>query len=63
MSEYRNVLEEAVNITSTNRGFRKMKHCGATYKQTKKGLFYFYRKRLVEEDGIPAKPLLSKFFL
>ena len=50
MSKYRKVLEEAVNVTSTNRTFR-------TTKQTKNGLSYFYPKRLVEEDGIHTKPL------
>ena len=57
MSKYRKVLEEAVNITSTNRGFRTIKHSVATYEQTKKGLSYFYPKRLVEEDGIHTQPL------
>ena len=57
MSKYRQVLEEAVNVTSTNRGFRTKKHSVATYEQTKKGLPYFYPKRLVEEDGIHIKPL------
>ena len=33
-----------------------MKHSVATYEQTKKGLFYFYPKRLVEENGIHTKP-------
>ena len=41
MSKYCKVLEEAVNVTSTNRGFRTMKHSVATYEQTKKGLSYF----------------------
>ena len=36
MSKYRKVLEEAVNVISTNRGFRTMKHSVATYEQTKK---------------------------
>ena len=49
MTKYRKVLEDAVNVTSTNRGFRTMKHSVATYEQTKKGLFHFYPKRLVEE--------------
>ena len=44
MSKYRKVLEEAVNVTSTNRGFRTMKHTVATYEQTKKGLSSFYPK-------------------
>ena len=57
MSKYRKVLKEAVNVTSTNRGFRTMKNSVATYEQTKKGLSYFYSKRLVEEDGIHTKPL------
>ena len=50
------VLEEAVNVTSTNRGIRSMTHSVATYKQTKKGLSFFYPKRLVEEDGRHTKP-------
>ena len=36
MSKYRKVLEEANNVTSTNRGFRTMKRIVATYEQTKK---------------------------
>ena len=66
MSKYRKVLEEAVNVTSTNRRFsivfRTIQHSvqtneRATYEQTKKGLSYFYPKRIVEEDGIHTKPL------
>ena len=38
MLKYRKVLEEAVNVTSTNGRFRTMKHSVATYEQTKKGL-------------------------
>ena len=57
MSKYRKLLEEAVNVNSTKRGFRTMKHSVATYEQTSKGLTYFYPKRLVEEDGIHTKPL------
>ena len=57
MATYRKVLEEAVNVTSTNRGFRTIQHSVATYEQTKKGLSYFYPKRIVEEDGINTKPL------
>ena len=57
MSNYRKVLEEAVNVTSTNRGYRTIQHSMATYEQTKKGLSYFCPKRIVEEDGIHTKPL------
>ena len=56
MSKYRKVLEEAVNVTSTNTGFRTIEHSAATYEQTKKRLSYFYPKRVVE-DGIHTKPL------
>ena len=37
ISKYRKVLQEAVNVTSTNRGFRTIQHSVATYEQTKKG--------------------------
>ena len=57
MSKYRKVLEEAINVISTNRGIRTIQHSVATYEQTKKGLSYFYTKRIVDEDGIHTKPL------
>ena len=57
MSNYRKASQEAVNVTSTNRGFLTIQHSVATYEQTKKGLSYFYPKRIVEEDGIHTKPL------
>ena len=57
MSKYCKVLEEAVNVTSTNREFRTNKHSVATYEQTKKRLSYFHPKRFVVEDGIHTKPL------
>ena len=57
MPEYRKALEEAVNVTSTNRSFRTIQHSVATYEQTKKNLSYFYPRRIVEEDGIHTKPL------
>ena len=47
MAKYRNVLEEAINLTSTNRGLRNINHMVAIYEQTKKGLNYFYQKRQV----------------
>ena len=56
MSNYRKVLEEAVEITSKNRGFRTMKHSVATYEKKKKGLSYFYPKCLAEEDEVHTKP-------
>ena len=57
LTKYRKVLSEQENITSTNRGFRTNNHSIATYEQTKKGLSYFYPKRIVEEDGIHTLPL------
>ena len=57
ISKYRKALEEAVNVTSTNRGFRSFQHSVATYEQTKKKPSYFYPKRIIEEDGIHTKPL------
>ena len=57
MSNYRKTLEEPVNVTSTNKGFRKIQHSVATYAQVKKGLSYCYPKRTVEEDGIHTKHL------
>ena len=57
MSKYRRVLDEAINLTSTNRGFRTINHMVATYEHTKKELSYFYPKRQVQDDGIHTKPL------
>ena len=60
LSKYRKMLEEFVNVTSTNRGVRTIQHNVAMYEQTKKGLSYFHPKRIVEEDGIHTKPLHSQ---
>ena len=57
MAKYRKVLDEFINVTSTNRGFRTVHHSVGTYEQTKKGLSYFYRKRIVDTDGIRTRPL------
>ena len=57
MSKYRRMLDEAINLTSTNRGFSTINHMVATYEQTRKGLSYFYPKRQVQDDGIHTKPL------
>ena len=57
MSKYRRVLNEAINLTSTNRGFRTINHTVSTKEQTKKGQSYFYPKRQVQVDGIHTKPL------
>ena len=56
-TKYRKVLKEFINVTSNNRGFRTVHHSVATYEQTKKGLSYFYPKRIVDTDGIHTRPL------
>ena len=56
LEKYRRVLNEKVNVTSNNRGFRTNNHSVATYEQVKKGLSYFYPKRIVETDGIHTQP-------
>ena len=57
MSKYRRFLDEPINLTSTNRGVRRINLMVATYEQTKKGLSYFYPKRQIQDDGIHTKPL------
>ena len=57
MEKYLRLMDEIINLTSTNRGFRTINHCVATYEQTKKGLYNFYPKRIVQSDGIHAAPL------
>ena len=57
MSKNRRVLDEAINLTSTNRGFRTINLMVVRYEQTKKRLSYFYPKRQVQDDGIHTKPL------
>ena len=57
IATYRRVLDEAINLKSTNRGFRTINHMVATYEQTKKGLSYFYSKRQGQDDRIHTKPL------
>ena len=52
LEKYRRVMEDIIILTSTNRGFRTINICVATYEQTKKGLSYFYPKRKVLSDGI-----------
>ena len=57
MAKYRKVLDEFINVFSTNTGFRIVHHSVATYEQTKKGLSYFYPKRIVDADHIHTRPL------
>ena len=57
MAKYRKVLDEFVNVTSTTRGFRTVHHSVVTYEPTKKGLSYFYPKKIVGADGNHTRPL------
>ena len=57
LEKYRRVLNEKVNVTSNNRGFRTNNRSVATYEQVKKGLVYFNSKRIVETDGIYTQSL------
>ena len=56
LEKYRRVFNETVNVTSNNRGSRTNNHSVATNEQSKKGLSYFYPKRIVETDGIHTQP-------
>ena len=56
LEKYRRVLNEKVNVTSNIGGLRTSNHSVATYQQVKKGLSYFYAKRIVETDGIHTQP-------
>ena len=44
-------MNEIINLTSTDRGFRTANHFVTTYEQTKKGLSNFYPKRIVQSDA------------
>ena len=57
MAKYRKVLDELINVTSTNRGFRTVHHIVATYEHTRTGLSYFYPKRIVDADGVHTRPM------
>ena len=57
VAKHRKVLDEFINVTSTNRGFETANHSAATYEQTKKGLSHFYPKTIVDADGIHTHPL------
>ena len=57
MAKYRKVLDEFINVTSSNRSSRTVHHSAATYEQTRKGLSYFYAKIIVDTVGIHTRPL------
>ena len=56
LENYRIVVNEKVNVTSNNRGFRTNNHSVVTYEQVKKGLSYCYPTRIVQSDGVHTQP-------
>ena len=58
LQKYRRVREHAVNIATTDRGFRTINHQILNYEQTKKGISFFYPKRIVDADGIHTTLLM-----
>ena len=57
LEKYRRVLNEKVNVTSKNRGFRTNNHSVATYEKVKEDVSFFQPKRIVKADGIHTQPL------
>ena len=57
LAKYRRVLQSKENIMSENRGFQVKHNATHTYVQQKRGLAYFYPKRIVLDDGIHTRPL------
>ena len=57
MANCEKILDEFINVTSTNRSFRTVHLNAATNEETKMGLSYFYPKRIVDADGIHIRPL------
>ena len=57
MSKNRRVLDEPVNLKSTNRRFKTSSQLVGTCERTKNGLSYFYPKREVLDNGIHTKSL------
>ena len=56
-AKYCRSFDEFINLTSIFRGFQTLDHSVATYEQTKKGLSYFYPKRIVDADSVHTRPL------
>ena len=51
LEKHRRVFNEKVNVTSNNKEVRTNNHSVSTYEQVRKGLSYFYPKRIVGSDG------------
>ena len=57
LEKYRRVLNEKLHVTWINRGFRTNNHSVSTCGQVKKGLSYFFPKKIVESDGMHTQQL------
>ena len=57
LANYRRALNETVNITSNNGGFRTYNHYPATYKEIRKSLSCFYQKPITKINRIHTQPL------
>jgi hypothetical protein len=51
------VLEEKLQMSGRNSGFRVLHGRMYMYKQIRRSLSYFYMKRVVQPDGVSTKPL------
>ena len=54
---FHNVLFNDVKDMCTNKGFRVINNFMVTYIQQKRGLSYYYDKRVVLSDGVSTVPL------
>ena len=59
LNKYRRDLDEKIDITSTNRGFRTNNHIVATYEQVRKTLLILSKKN-VENDEIHTTSLFVR---
>ena len=57
LAEYREMLDQFINLTSTKRGSPTVHHSVASYEQTKRGQYYFYPRSNVDADGLHTLPL------
>ena len=58
LDKHRRVLDEKILVTLTNRILCANKHTVATCQQVKKGLTFFNRNKIVENDGIRTQSLI-----
>lgn len=57
LNHYKKVLRSRRHLNGVNTGFVRKRNNTVTYSQIKRGLSYFYGKRLVCSDGVTTRPL------